>query len=405
MLAPKVAGAQLNLPPAVRADSAALDSLFAPSAPAAWRQALFVRAVGRWYNVGSPQTTGRSINERSTTLTYQVRGPHLSARLDVNPLTYETTQSGVGTSLAGLTPIAARLEWRWREGDTTRLFARGATRPRTLDSTQTSAIGAAGTSTIELDAVALGTPVAVGLRQTAALPLSDAITISLRGSVESSERPASGQSIYWTGTTVRAGAAVILRPASATRLVASLDLSRSFADSLGGSNLFPGGGTVFVDLRAQGPLGGPESPVFGQVQTFFSRPYGNTRADQPNRLIPQGDFFGANSALTIDVGPVMVMPTLGTMVESGRAESRRTFARSQFRGLAWSATGGLAVVIPLGTLVEVTPEIAVVGGNVSQEYLTSVVNPLNGRVRTVSEAKYTFPTKGRVLTIEVAVRF
>jgi hypothetical protein len=401
--------AQANLPSAVRRDSLGPDTLFGMPvvAPArsSWRQAIYLRGVVRWYDVGSPAGIGRYIDERAGAFTYQVRGPRFAARLDANPLTYETTQAGVTTNLAGLTPVSVRLEWRWAPGDTSRLFARGATTPRTLDSTQTAAIGAAGTSTVELDAVSLGAPAAIGIRQTYGISLGDVWSLSLRGSVETSERPGGSLSVFWTGNTVRAGAAVIGLWPSSARIIGSVDVSRSFADSLGGRNLFPGGGTVMLDVRAQGPLDGSDGRFFGQAQTFFSRPYGNTRADQPNRLIPQGDFFGANTTVSAEVGPVLIVPTVSTVVEIGRAQARRLFARSQFRGLGWSVAGSLAVIIPLSRYVDITPEIGLLGGNVSQEYLATTINPLTGVERTVLQASYQYPTKGRVLTLEMAIRF
>jgi hypothetical protein len=398
--------AQVNLPTVLRSDTVAadllaIDSLLGTTRPSPWRQTVIMRAAWRLYDVGSPSGVGRSVDEQAGGISYQLRGPRLGVRIDVSPVSYTAVQRTSSIAVAGTTPTALRVDWRWHDGDTTRVYLRSPSSPTVLDSAQAAAIGAAGTSTIELEATALGVQPLAGVRQTIGIPLSEDVTLSLRGAAEWSPRPSGASDVYWTGSTLRGGVSVSQRWLAGGLLGASFDVTRSWADSLGGHNLYPGGGSMSFEGRARGPLDGPTGRFFADVQTGYALPFGNIRADQPTRLIPQGTFFNLIGALTVRLQDVDVTPILGMLREASSATARRAVASQEFSGAAWSNFGGVALSLPWLDNVDFIPEISYVRGNVSQQYYTVLL----GRRVATATTTINYPTSGWVLSAELAIRF
>lgn len=404
--------AQVNLPPPPPTDSL-LAGLDVPAAR--WRQTLVVRGTARRYDVDERSATDYGIAERAGLLSYTLRGPQLGVRVDVVPLAYEATPaSGTTTALRGLLPAQLRLEWRWRDGDTTRLYVRSGTRPMVLDTAQSQALGAAGTSTLDLEALALGAAPAAGVRHATALTLSEADRLSVRLAVETSPQPSGTDFAYWTGTTLRAGLGWqrALGPVASARIGA--DVSRSFAGDLGGRNLFPGGGSVLLEARASGLLDGEEGRWFGAVQATWTRPFANPNADNLARLIPQGQFGGLTALVTADVGPLSVGPTVALLREASTAEGRflvtnprggRPLSNTVEKvGSGWSAAGGMTATLALGDHLDLTADATLVRGGIDLRETEQLRGPAGRPIGTrVTERANAI--RGGWVALELAVRW
>lgn len=405
-------GAQVNLPPPPPLDSTRVD-LDMPLVR--WRQSLVLRGTARRYDVDERSGTDYGIAERAGFASYAVRGPRLSLRADLVPLQYTATPvGGASIALTGLTPAQLRVDWRWRDGDTTRVYARSGTRPAALDTVQSQALGAAGTSTLDLDAMAFGAQAMVGVRQTLRVAIDDDNAVAVRAAVETSPRPGGSDFAYWTGTTVRGGVAWqrALGPAASARVGA--DVARSFAGDLGGRNLFPGGGSVVLDARASGLLDGEDGRWFGAVQASWTRPFANPDADNLARLIPQGQFGGITALLSAEVGPVSIGPTLSVLRESSTADARflvasplggRPLSNTVRKvGSGWSTAGGLTATWTVFDALDLTLDGAVTRGGVELRETEQLRGP-GGRPIGARETRRENGITGGWLALEVAVRW
>lgn len=404
--------AQVNLPPPPPDTGVTLADL---ATPTRWRQTLVLRGTARRYDVDERSATDYGIAERAGLVSYQLRGRHLQVRAELVPLAYDATPvGGTATRLSGLTPAQLRVDWRWRDGDTTRIYARSGTRPAVLDTVQSRALGASGTSTLDLEATAFGAQPMLGVRHATRLPIDDDNAIGLRAAVETSPQPSGTDFAYWTGTTVRAGASWqrALGAAASARLGA--DVSRSFAGDLGGRNLFPGGGAVLLDARASGMLDGEDGRWFGAVQANWTRPFANPNADNLARLIPQGEFGGLNALVSAEVGPITVGPTLALLRESSDAEGRFLVANPlggrplsntvRKSGSGWSAALGLSATWSVGDLVDVTVEGAATRGGIDLREVEQVRGPA-GRPIGTRETRRENSIGGGWLALDVAWRW
>ncbi|MBI3791664.1 MAG: hypothetical protein HY275_12415 [Gemmatimonadetes bacterium] len=334
------------------------DELGLPALPPS-RQSVTLQSMNRGYTIG-----GTSIAENVGFLTYQWKSDDWKVMLAGSPLRY----AGNGTTISGVPPVTARVDWRFAKGDTLRVYGRTSSSPATLDSLQTAAIGAVSVSTIDLESLALGTPAMIGTRATFSFDLGSDVTLGLHGGLEFQPRPSGGQRVYWTGTTILGGA-TLTGLASDMRWSTGLDVSRSSADSLlmpgdsVGRNLFPGGGTFSANAQLDGPLttNGDATIVAG---LWYQRPFGNDRPDQPNRLIPVGDTYGAFVTLDLPVRDWIIEPSLSIARES--ASDDATISRQlryQYQASSWAGTAGVAVAIPLGRQFELSPEAGATFGN------------------------------------------
>jgi hypothetical protein len=399
------------VPPAGDTTSLAFDEVVRPR----WRQTLVLRGTERRYTVDEKSGTDYGIREQVGGAMYTLRGERLSVRLELAPLRYQATAQSAPprtTSVAGLTPIGGRVEWRWRDADTTRVYVRSGTRPATLDTAQSRAIGAAGTSTLDLEAGAFGAQTILGVRHVARVLTRDHVSIGLRSAIELSPTPAGSDFTYWTGTTVRAGGVVEWRPGADGRVRAGVDVSRAFANDLGGRNLFPGGGSVNLDLRADGPLDGADGTTYGAVQGFWQIPYANGNADVLTRLIPQGQFFGGTALLTTQWGPLELGPTVSVFGERSRADARFSIAtpigrpvpgEARKSAFGWSAVAGLTATLGLSDAVDLTLDAGLARGGIDLRERTQIARPLRPPVGT--ETRRENAIGGGTVTVELALRW
>ena len=406
------AAAQVSLPPPPAADTTPLD-LDAP-APR-WRQTMLLRGTLRRYAVDERTATDYDIAERAGLVSYSLRGTHLALRADLVPLAYDATPAGgATTALTGLTPAQLRLDWRWREGDTTRVYLRSGTRPAVLDTTQSVALGAAGTSTLDLEAIAFGAQPSAGVRHATRVTLDDENALAFRGAVEVSPQPTGADFAYWTGTTLRGGASWQRSLGEAGTARVGVDVSRSFAGDLGGRNLFPGGGNVLFDARASGMLDGEDGRWFGAVQGSWTRPFANPNADNLARLIPQGQFGGVNAFVTADVGPLSIGPTISLLRESSSADARFLVASPlggrplsntvQKTGSGWSAAVGFTATWALLDQLDLTLDGSLTRGGIDLREVEQLRGP-GGRPIGARETVRTNAISGGWLALEAAVRW
>lgn len=403
-------GAQVNLPSLPPPPEAMRDL-----PRLAWRQSLVLRGAARGYAVDERRGSDASIAERAGGITYLLRGARLAFRTDVTPVVYGATLGGGSTTqLAGITPVQMRLDWRWRDGDTTRFYVRSGTRPIALDTAQSQALGAAGTSTLDLDAMAFGAQPMAGVRHAVRVSLGDANSLSFRTAAEVSPRPGGVDFTYWTGTTLRGGVAWqrLLGAAASARV--SADVSRSFAGDLDGRNLFPGGGNLVLDARTSGLLDGEDGRWFGAVQGFWSRPFANPNADNFARLIPQGQFGGVQALLTAEVGSLSIGPTASLLRESSAADARFLIAAPnggrpvsntvRKEGSGWSVAGGLTATWEVVEAVDLTLDAALTRGGVDLRQREELRAP-GGRPISAIETRRENTISGGWVALEVTLRW
>ncbi len=348
-------------PAAADRDSAA-DPL---SVAASVRSRITVTGTARSYRIGDS-----SVTERVATARYELFVDRFRFRLDGSALRFAARAD----TIAGSLPIAVRLDAALRPGDTLTAFARSASNPFDLSTRQTAALGSAGTSTVDLESSALGTPAVGGVRAAFAFPVGE-LVLAARGGVEVEPRPDGTQPVYWRGTTLRGG--LVLTTSTGDRsFTASLDATRSSADSLAGRNLFPGGGSLTLELLADVSVPNPFDPLEDErwpirALGFFARPFGNERSDQPNLIIPQGNLFGTVATILVPAGDLTFAPTLQLLRESSSSETVSGLIRNRITGTAWTAQGSLDVTISLGRTFELTPQAGYTVGSVGASFAQS----------------------------------
>lgn len=312
------------------------------------------------------------MTERVANARYELFVSSVRFRLDAAVLRYATRAD----TIDGALPIAARVDLAVRPGDTLTAFARSASQPLELSKRQTTALGTAGTSTVDLESAALGTPAVGGVRLALAFPLGD-LVLAARGGVELEPRPSGTFPVYWRGTTVRGGLALTSSTGNGS-VTASLDATRSSADSLGGRNLFPGGGSLSLQVASDLTVANPFDPLEDdrwpvRALVFYARPFANDRADQPNLIIPQGNLWGAVGTLLASAGELTIAPALQLLRESSTSESASGLIRNRITGSAWTAQASLDVTIPLGRTFELTPQAGYTLGSVGASFAQSTV--------------------------------
>ncbi len=331
------------------------------------RQTLTLSGAARRYRIGTVD-----VQETAAPLSWRLVSPRVAARVSGTPVSLDAA----GSRVQGVTPIRARLDVIPRAGDTLSVYGRRGSSPRTLDSAETSALGAAGTSVLDLSSVSLGIPSQVGVRGRWSLPIGT-VVLGLSAAAERDLPPPAAGIVFWQGTTVRGGGNITGFAGDQTFTV-SADISTSRADSLGGRNQFPGGGAWSLGGSTSGAVNESGTAWFSG-DAFYVRPFGNDRNDQPTRLIPQGSFGGVSGLLLLETGALTWTPTV-TLLRESSAASVSTLqgtmpSRTSLRGSAWSLAAGLSVDVPFGASVTVSPEMGAVGGTVS-----STLAQTNGRV-------------------------
>jgi len=376
-----------------------LDSLSRLRPAAAMRQTVTVRPSYRRYSVGSIDAS-----EQSSYASWSARFRRASFRLDVTPVSYvgdtSFTAGRPQVSFGGASPISGRLDLQLRRADTLRVFAQSASFPGTLSQIDAQALGAVGTSTIDLDAGALGIAARFGVRYAHTRPIGeDGVALSFRGGVEYDPRPSGPNAVSWRGTTVRGGVGINRGITNGT-LGASVEATRSFADSLGGRNLFPGGGSLMFDARAIRFVG-EDGTGYISVNGFYSRPINIQRPDQPTRLIPLGDFLGITFTGALPVKTMTLLPLVSVLRESSSATAVVSRVPTRLNASGHTTSLSLGLAVPLGRFVTVTPEIGGAFGSVGQTVTSSFPRRF-GRPLTSSQS-FNDPIRGGWLALEVSV--
>ncbi|MES3034620.1 MAG: hypothetical protein V4813_11550 [Gemmatimonadota bacterium] len=362
-------------------------------APPAFRQSFTVRPTYRRYTVGGVRAT-----EQASYAGWVGRFRRATLRLDLTPVAYSgdttATDDRPPVEFGGTSPASVRLDVRLRTADTLRIFAQSMSSPGTLSASQAQAIGAVGTSTIDLDASALGIASRIGMRYALTQPIGGGVSLSLRTGVEYDPEPSGTDAVSWRGTTVRGGLGVT-RVAGETTVGAGVELTRSFTDSLDGRNLFPGGGMLTVDGRLM-RFFGSDGTGFLTVNAFYSRPVDLERPDVATRIIPIGDFLGTTIAVAIPAGALSVLPMLSVLRETSNAQTTVNGIPTTLDASGTTASASLGVSIPIGRRVTVTPEVGGAFGSVGQT--VSARFPRRTRSQSFSD-----PIRGGWVTLELSI--
>lgn len=342
-------------------------------APPAIRQSITMQSLNRGYTIGS-----NDISENVGLFTYRWSGPDWKLLVSGSPLRY----SGNGTTITGLPPVTGRVDWTFAKGDTLRVYGRSGSVPATLDSMQVAAIGAVSVSTLDLESFTLGTSAMLGTRAVFTFDVGD-VQLGLHGGLEYQPRPSGTSRVYWTGTTLLGGAS-LSGLASDVRWTGALDVSHSSADSLPiagdsvGRNLFQGGGSFNASFQFDGPLTAAGDAT-GVIGAWYQRPFGNDRPDQPNRLLPVGDTYGAFLSLDLPIGSLTLSPSVSVARESASDDARVTrLLKYQYDAASWAVNTGAGLTIPLGKHFDLTPEFGATFGGASARFTASTA-PVPGR--------------------------
>ncbi|MEP6762748.1 MAG: hypothetical protein ABJB66_00490 [Gemmatimonadaceae bacterium] len=346
------------------------------------RHTVSVQPFARSYKVGA-----QSVSEQSAGFTWRLTSEHVGARISAT----STKLTANPYSVSGVTPVRARFDFMLRPGDTISVYGRSASSPLSLSAEQTSALSAIGTSTIDLESTALGVTSQFGARGIASFPVGD-VVLGLIGSVEFEPRPTTTTPVYWRGNTVRGGLSLSALAGEAD-IVATSQVAFSSGDSLGGRNLFPGGGDWSTDFSIDTPIGS-EGTIIGTASAFYTHPFNNKRSDQPTRLIPDGDFYGITGALVVPVKDWTLSPLLTVSRETSQAEAVDGLVKSALHASGWSLAGSMSLDIPLAGRFTVSPEGGAVVGNVSAHTSASLTRPRLRGGRTLNAGGFSDRVSG-----------
>ena len=330
-----------------------------------FRQSFTLRPTIRRYAVGNVNA-----REQTSYASWVARFRLATLRVDLTPVSYAgdtntTTTARPQVAFSGVSPVNVRLDVQVRRVDTVRVFAQTMSFPGALPRVDAQALGAVGTSTVDLDAGALGIAARAGVRYTFTQRLgSSGVALTLRGGAEYEPKPAASDAVSWRGTTLRGGIG-LGRTAENGSVGASVEITKSYADSLGGRNLFPGGGTVTYDVRALRYVGS-DGNGFVSINGFYAKPFGVERPDQPTRIIPVGDFGGITASAAIPAGVVTLLPVLTLQREASNATAIVSGRRTTLDASGQTAALSLGVSVPIGSFLTVTPEVGGVFGSVAQ---------------------------------------
>ncbi len=345
-----------------QAQSAARDSLPTTSDAASPALRLDVRPLSRRYTVGDFAAAEHSL---AVTLDGQVGRVHVSITAIPLRFTGDTSSSDrQAQTLRGIPGVTAELGFRVSAADTVSILARSASSPVALSTADAAALGAVSTAVSQFDAASVGVPASLSAGYAMGRLIGNAITlhVALAGDVE--PRPADGSLSYWQGTTVR-GSLGLSGGGPRTMIRADVSGSRSSADSLDGSNLFSGGGTI-VGALSLGYFARADSSVLVTLNTRYGKPFSQTRQEVPSRAIPVGATLNVDLSLSASAGWVTVSPGVSWLSETSSAVRRVNNRVSRVSGSSSSASAHLALVFPIGTRLTVTPDFGGVIGRVAQ---------------------------------------
>ncbi len=371
--------------------------------PAGPKTNVYFQFGTRGYSIG-----GSKVTEQAGNLSYEYRTKQWGLSVDGASLQY----GALGRTISGTGNSNVRVDYRLQPGDTLMLYGRSGSQPGTLDSAQVAAIGVAGGSFVDLQANSLGNPALFGGRAVFSFPVGD-LVLNLRGALESESRPAATQKVYWRGTTWAIGS-TLYGNIGKGQLAAMVDLSSSSADSLGGKNLYPGGGETTVRLDLQLPIDNPADSTGDDwnsaFSAWFSSPFGASRADQPNRLLPLGNSFGLSGALTFPVGDATWGPSVQFQSTSASASAKSGATLLSTSSSGWAANFAINADIPTSSIFELTPELGYAVGNASTSYgqtssKTVVVQRRGRTVTTTSGGTTATALRGWWIALGVSAHF
>ncbi|MES2521455.1 MAG: hypothetical protein V4617_02070 [Gemmatimonadota bacterium] len=370
----------------LHAQDATVERRGADSVSHAFRQSLTVTPTHRAITVGDVHVT-----ERVAPFSWRLTGPRFGLRLSGTPVQLTTP----GERMNAMIPTSLRADYMLRPGDTLSVYGRSGSSPSSLNSLKVNAVGAAGTSVVDLSSQSLGLPARAGVRTVFSFPVGD-LVLGVSGALEYEPAPGGDGATYWQGTTGR-GALSLRALQNERTYIVSVDFAYSSADSLNGRNQFPGGGSAAIAGSVSGALGGSAGLWFSG-DAFYARPFSNTRTDQPTRLIPSGDLTGISGVMLFDTGALTWSPSLSLLRESSSATvdvlSGNVRTRSALTGSAWSVAGGLSFDIPLGRIFTLSPEAGVVSGSVSSRLAQTSGVVVGRRGRTINRTTVDGVTSG-----------
>ena len=371
--------------------------------PAGPKTNVYFQFGTRGYSIG-----GSKVTEQAGNLSYEYRTKQWGLSVDGASLQY----GALGRTISGTGNSNVRVDYRLQPGDTLMLYGRSGSQPGTLDSAQVAAIGVAGGSFVDLQANSLGNPALFGGRAVFSFPVGD-LVLNLRGALESESKPAATQKVYWRGTTWAIGSTLYGNIGNG-QLAAMVDISSSSADSLGGKNLYPGGGETTVRLDLQLPIDNPADSTGDDwnsaFSAWFSSPFGAIRADQPNRLLPLGNSFGLSGALTFPVGDATWGPSVQFQSTSASASAKSGATLLSTSSSGWAANFAINADIPTSSIFELTPELGYAVGNASTSYgqtssKTVVVQRRGRTVTTTSGGTTATALRGWWIALGVSAYF
>jgi hypothetical protein len=357
------------------------------------RQELSLAGGARSYSIDDT-----TITERIGSLIYDGRRGRYRLRLDGTLVRYTAPPGSVN----GTSPISIRLDRAVGSRDSVSVYGRTASSPTFLSTTETDAIGAAATSTIDLEAFWLGTPAMIGARAAGGRELGGTV-VSLRAAVESEPRPSGTEPIYWRGTTI-AGGATVAAGLGNIDLSLRADVRQSFADSLGGRNLFPGGGLLMVRGAASrsflNPIDALADDADLSLSAFYSQNIGNDRNTQPNRLIQSGAFVAAAATLALPWRDEVFLPSVEFLRESSTSKGSSVLDNST--GNAYSTRMGLGALIPLTSVFDIMPDFGYAFGSVNANYMRSTTGGTGARFEQVNLSS---PVRGWWVRLELTANY
>lgn len=347
-----------DLPPPLGADTTLVPAL------ARTRQRVLLETQARAWRVGDAQA-----REYVAGLTWTLRADRVEVRLRGTPLLFDTDSVDIG----GMIPVSLRASFFPRSGDTLALLVSSPTAPASLDEAQVGAIGRVGVNTMDIASLQLGTPFTVGGRAAFSWPAGD-VVLGVRAAVEWQPRPATPAFVIWRGTTLRGGAWLTgdLGPVRAT---VGGDVSWSSADTLAGNNMFPGGGAVTLELRTTTPLAGPGGAEL-DVGGAMAIPFDVKQRDQPNRLLPLGNFYVGSASVLVPLGKAALLPAVEVLGEQGTASLTLGPLTNTLQSSNWAGRGSLALLLPLGGRFDLAPEAGFATGSVDGTFTSVFVPPI-----------------------------
>ncbi len=314
---------------------------------------------------------GVPVSELMAPFEWRVTAPHLAAMVSGSPIRFAVDP----TVMRAWIPTRLQVDLVPWAGDTVSVYGHTGSRPVNLDTLQGEAIGTVSTSVLDVGAMELGIPAQMGARLVISRPVGT-VHLGVSAAIEQDARPPANGLAWYQGTTL-SGALMATIPVGEKTLAVSAYLSSSRADSLGGRNQFPGGGTRGLTASLSGEAG-PDHAISYAVDAYFEKPFGNARNDQVTRALPLGTYAGWSASADITTRRVTWTPTLSWAREASDArvsvQQALQFVSTTLHSEATSWSADLLADIPLRAGVVLMPRLGVTTGG-----FLSRLDPVAGR--------------------------